>query len=126
MSDGLSTTDMEMHPLEDHEGHQRPHPLPDDDAIDLRSQENAHLEGPHLGQVEAESRTRLLTKEEPLSSQPNSKETDEGIAEPRKTAVDGRRWVAFLRCISHLLPLAIAVGIIALNASHVYWQDLGE
>ena len=60
------------------------------------------------------------------SSQPSLIKEDEFIIEPRKVAVDGRRWVALLRCIPHLVPLSATIAILCLNIYNLYFQDLGR
>ena len=45
--------------------------------------------------------------------------------EPKKIAIDGRLWVAFLYCIPHAIPFTITIIILYLNFREVYWQDLG-
>ena len=135
MNHGPSTSDVELHPLEGQDTHGRSHSLPDAATTALLPQKDASDEHSHLGQAEIESRapstysafeSPLLPKGERVSPQPNLESNDDGTIEPRKTAIDGKRWVALLRCISHLVPLLITIGIISLNATHVYWQDLGK
>ena len=45
--------------------------------------------------------------------------------EPKKIAMDGRSWVAFLYCIPHAIPCTITIIILYQNVREVYWQDLG-
>ena len=46
-------------------------------------------------------------------------------AESMKVAIDGRRWMSFLCCIPHLLPISVTIVILYLNIGGIYWQDLG-
>ncbi|KAL8785700.1 MAG: hypothetical protein Q9195_008523 [Heterodermia aff. obscurata] len=61
----------------------------------------------------------------PTGTQTNAHSDRHQDEEPKKIAMDGRLWVAFLYCIPHAIPLAITIIILYLNVRQVYWQDLG-
>ena len=68
----------------------------------------------------------LLQKEQhPASQSLKDSHTDERT-QLRDGATDERRWVILLHCLPHMLPFAVTILILSLNALGVYWQDLGR
>jgi len=61
----------------------------------------------------------LHQKEEAVT--PESNETGPDI-EPRKIAVNDSRWTALYLCLPHIIPLAVTVVVVYLNASQFYFQ----
>ena len=68
----------------------------------------------------------LLQPQQHLSPRPSSDTRKEGEIDLRKDAADGKRWTFLLRCLPHMVPLAVTVTILVLNALGVYWQDVGR
>ena len=77
----------------------------------------------------------LLERSRPLSQSPplptvapskGSNGTTSTNTEPRKHVIDDRRWIAWWYCFPHLVPLSIAIVILALNGAGAYWQDVGK
>ncbi|KAL8703301.1 MAG: hypothetical protein Q9201_003515 [Fulgogasparrea decipioides] len=46
--------------------------------------------------------------------------------EPRKIAVDGRRWQSLLYSLPHMIPMLVTMIILCINIGQVYWQDLDQ
>ena len=67
----------------------------------------------------------LQTEPFPSNQQPIDAYTSEQI-EPRDAATYRERWLNVLYCLPHMLPLAITITILILNARGVYWQDFGR
>ena len=67
----------------------------------------------------------LQTKQLPSYSLPGDIHTNEQI-ELRVATSARRRWVNVLHCLPHMVPLAVTITILTLNALGVYWQDLGR
>ncbi|KAI4162148.1 MAG: hypothetical protein LQ342_004166 [Letrouitia transgressa] len=89
----------------------------DADAGSITPSINSTFSAPLLERTEYESHPPTIA---------NAKEAGEAIAEPRKAAVDDRRWTAFPSCLPHVLPLGTTIAVLALNITGVFWQDLGE
>ena len=75
----------------------------------------------------------LSTNENPLlqtepfpSNQPPIDAYTREQREPRAAATHRERWLNVLYCLPHMVPLAITIAILILNARGVYWQDLGR
>ena len=67
----------------------------------------------------------LVRPQSPLSTNEVPLLETKGLPSP-PPSVDGRRWVIFLHCLPHTIPLAVTITILCLNAIGVYWQDLGH
>ena len=67
-----------------------------------------------------------LEDENDRSRPPSPLSTNEQTLLPTQQLPSPRRWTVLLYCLPHMLPLAVTVTILTLNALEVYWQDLGR
>ena len=135
MSHSALTSEMELHDMEGQEAQSQSEalshhiptaPVPNHDHLTNRPPV-VHTDAENPAPLKYSTHNSpLLPKGAPVAPEPASISNNEVDYEPRKIALDGRRMMAFWRCFIHFVPLGITIGIIFLNASHVYWQDLGK
>ncbi|KAL8720985.1 MAG: hypothetical protein Q9181_007802, partial [Wetmoreana brouardii] len=81
---------------------------------------------PHRDKQQFRSMDRLhLPKERPAALQ-RPDPIGVHVGEPRKVAVDGRRWQSLLYCLPHMIPILVTMIILCINIAQVYWQDLDQ
>lgn len=134
MDQDASTPGIELHRMSDFGS---PYHLRSTSQTSLayQSRDRSAISSSPMGDEYDRSRPQspLSTNENPLlhtepfpSDQPPIYAYTNQQMKPRAATAHRERWLNVLYCLPHMVPLAVTITILILNARGVYWQDLGR